>query len=171
MHVRLLLLTCAVLLCTPPAFALDQNKRVTQYIHVSWRIQDGSAPASMLSIAQTSDGFLWFTSLSQGLYRFDGVRFLPWTLTVDGRTIDHVVSVYGDHTGGLWGIEEHEVVHVKGGVVISHFSLEGQARTENISEDPDGSLWVLQAGYGLKTPLCHVTDQAMKCFGESNGLP
>jgi len=170
-HVRVFLLACAALLCSSLAFALDQNTRVTQYIHVSWRIQDGSAPASMLSIAQTSDGFLWFTSLSQGLYRFDGVRFVPWTLMVDGRTIDHVVSVYGDHTGGLWGIEEHEVIHVKGGVVISHFSLEGQARTENISEDPDGSLWVLQAGYGLKTPLCHVTDQAMKCFGESDGLP
>ena len=163
-------LTC-VLLMAAPLHALDPNKHVTQYLHKSWRIQDGSAPAGMLSIAQTSDGFLWFTSLSQGMYRFDGVRFLPWTLTVDGRTVDHIVTVYGDHAGGLWGIEEHEIVHVKSGVVTSHFALEGQGRTENISEDPDGSLWVLQAGYGLNTPLCHVTGEAMKCFGESDGLP
>ena len=161
----------SILLLAGSVHALDPNKRITQYLHTSWRIQDGSVPAGMLSIAQTSDGFLWFTSLSQGMYRFDGIRFLPWTLTVDGRTVDHIVAVYGDHKGGLWAIEEHEIVHLKGGAVTSHFALEGQGRTENVSEDPDGSLWVLQAGYGLNTPLCHVTDQAMKCFGESDGLP
>src|SRR5271167_3009809 len=70
-------LTC-VLLLAGPAHALDPNKRLTQYIHTSWRIQDGSLPAGMLAITQTSDGFLWFSASAQGVYRFDGVRFLPW---------------------------------------------------------------------------------------------
>ena len=128
-----------------PARALDPNKRVTQYIHTSWRIQDGSAPDGMFSIAQTSDGFLWFTSASQGMYRFDGVRLLPWTLSVDGKTIDHVVSFHGDHAGGIWALGEHEIFYQKGAVVTSHFALEAQTRTENVSVDPDGSLWVLHA--------------------------
>jgi signal transduction histidine kinase/ligand-binding sensor domain-containing protein len=153
-----------------PAYALDPDKRVTQYIHTAWRIQDGSAPDGMFSIAQTSDGFLWFTSASQGMYRFDGVRLLPWTLAVDGKTIDHVVSFHADHAGGLWALGEHEIFHQKGGVVTSHFALEVQQRNENISVDPDGSLWVLDAGYEIRKPLCHVTDHDVKCFGESDGL-
>ncbi len=159
-----------VLLLAGPAYALDPNKRLTQYMHTSWRIQDGSAPAGMFSVAQTSDGFLWFTSVSQGMYRFDGIRFVPWTLPVDGRTIDHIVSVHGDHAGGLWAVAEHEVFHLKGGVITSHFALEGQNRTGNISEGPDGSLWMLQAGFNLHAPLCHITDREVKCFGESDGI-
>src|SRR5208283_1165014 len=162
-------LTCALFVARP-AHALDPNKRLTQYMHTSWRIQDGSAPAGMFSVAQTTDGFLWFTSVSQGMYRFDGIRLVPWTLPVDGRTIDHIVSVHGDHAGGLWAVGEHEVFHLKGGVVTSHFALEGQLRTGNISEDPDGSLWILQAGFNLHAPLCHVTDHEVKCFGESDEI-
>ena len=162
-------LSC-VLFLTAPVHALDPNKRVTQYIHSSWRIQDGSAPDGMFSIAQTSDGFLWFTSASEGMYRFDGVRLLPWTLNVDGKTVDHVVSFHADHAGGLWARGRHEIFYQKGGVVTSHFALEGQYRTENVSVDRDGSLWVLHLGYEVREPLCHVTGQGVKCFGQSDGL-
>ena len=124
----------------------------------------------MFSIAQTSDGFLWFTSASQGMYRFDGVRLLPWTLAVDGKTIDHAVSFHADHAGGLWALGQHEIFYQKGGVVTSHFALEAQQRTENVSVDPDGSLWVMQLGSETLKPLCHVTGQDVKCFGESDGL-
>ena len=167
-----ILAACLTSLLLLPATvqALDSNKRLTQYMHTSWRIQDGSVSAGMFSVVQTSDGFLWLTSVSQGMYRFDGIRFVPWTLPVDGRTIDHIVSVHGDHTGGLWAVAEHEVFHVKGGVVTSHFPLEGQYRTGNISVDPDGSLWMLQAGFNLHAPLCHITDHDVKCFGESDGI-
>ena len=58
-------LTC-VLLLAGAVHALDPNKRLTQYIHTSWRIQDGSLPAGMFSITQTSDGFLWFSAIAQG---------------------------------------------------------------------------------------------------------
>ena len=140
-------------------------------MHTSWRTQDGSVPAGMFSVVQTSDGFLWLTSDSQGMYRFDGIRFVPWTLPVDGRTIDRIVSVHSDQAGGLWAVGEHEVFHVKGGMVVSHFALESQLRTGNISVDPDGSLWTVDAGFDVQAPLCHVTDQEVKCFGESEGLP
>ena len=161
----------SILLLAGTAYALDPDKRISQYIHTAWRTQDGSLPAGMFSVAQTSDGFLWFTSVSQGMYRFDGIRFVPWTLSVDGRTIDHIVSLHSDHAGGLWAVGEHEVFHLKGGAIVSHFALEGQVRIGNISVDPDGSLWTLQAGFDLHAPLCHVTDQGVKCLGESDGLP
>ena len=59
---------------------LDPNKHITQYMHTSWRTQDGSLPTGMHEIKQTSDGFLWFLSLPGDIYRFDGVRFVPWHL-------------------------------------------------------------------------------------------
>jgi ligand-binding sensor domain-containing protein len=121
----------------------------------------------MFSITQTSDGFLCFLSLPGDVYRFDGIRFLPWRLP-SGAPINTVGKVYADHAGGLWVVAD-ELVHVKDGVVTSHFQLEGIHGFQSISEDPDGSLWI-----GLRTsdaPLCHVTGQGVQCFGKGDGIP
>jgi signal transduction histidine kinase/ligand-binding sensor domain-containing protein len=151
---------------------LDPNKRITQYMHTSWRIQDGSAPSGIEAISQTLDGYLWFSSDSQGIYRFDGVRFLPWTLSFDGKAINTIVKVYGDRAGGLWALGEREIVHLKGGVVTSRFDLDGLQQFQQISEDPDGSLWVVRGrSAGSDAPLCRITDRAVKCFGKSDGVP
>src|SRR5208283_1981812 len=99
-------LTC-ILLLPGAVHALDPNKHITQYLHTSWRIQDGSLPAGMFSITQTSDGFLWFSALEQGLYKFDGVRFLPWVPLVKIGSI-HIDVVFADHVVGLWAIGDHE---------------------------------------------------------------
>ena len=161
-----------LLLGTAPVHALDPNKRLTQYMHTSWRIQDGSAPSGIEAIAQTLDGYLWLSSDSQGLYRFDGVRFVPWTLSPNGKTIKAIVSVYGDHAGGLWTLGARQVVHLKSGVVTSQFNLDGLQQFQQISEDPDGSLWVVRGQTAVTdAPLCHITDQAAKCFGKSDGVP
>jgi signal transduction histidine kinase/ligand-binding sensor domain-containing protein len=157
---------------TGSVHALDPSKLLSQYVHTSWRIQDGSAPSGIEAIAQTSDGYLWFSSDSQGMYRFDGVRFLPWTWSPDGKTIKGIVNVYGDHAGGLWALGEREIVRLKGGVVSSHFNLDGLQHFQQISEEPDGSLWVVRgSGAGSDAPLCRITDGAIKCFGKSDGLP
>ena len=172
--------TLAVIVCvflpyvsfgTAPVHALDPNLRLTQYIHNSWRTQDGSAPAAdIISIAQTSDGFLWFVA-ARGLYRFDGFRFVLWALppTV---SMHEIASVFGDGSGGLWVLGDDEIVYLKAGLVSSHFELRGVQSTQNISEDPDGSLWVVRGSPGsLDSPLCHVTHQALKCFGRNDGIP
>ena len=164
------ILASYVLLLTVSAHALDPNKRITQYMHTSWRTQDGSAPAGMLSITQTSDGFLWFTSVSQEIYRFDGVRFVTWPLP--SGSIGRVFKVFGDHEGGLWAAGNGGIVHLKGGAVSARFQLEGFASFQNMAEDADGSLWVVRAANNVAdAPLCHVTDRTVKCFGKSDGIP
>ena len=163
-------LTC-VLLLAAPAHALDPNIRLTQYLHTSWRIQDGSLPAGMLAITQTSDGFLWFSASGQGVYRFDGVRFLPWVPPAKIGSI-HIEEVFADHAGGLWAIGENEIAHIKDGTVIAYFALEGIGGHAAISRDPDGSLWITRASNRvIDAPLCHITDRAVKCFGKSDGMP
>ena len=156
-------LTCMLLLAAP-VHALDPNKRLTQYLHTSWRIQDGSLPAGMFSITQTSDGFLWFSAIAQGVYRFDGVRFVPWVPPAKIASI-HVDNVYADHAGGLWAIGDHEIVHIRDGAIIAYFDLEGIGGSPGISRDPDGSLWITRASNRVPdAPLCHITDRAVEVF-------
>ena len=154
------------LLGTTPVHALDPSKRLTQYIHTSWRVQDGSLPAGMYHIVQTSDGFLWFLSLPADIYRFDGVRFLPWRLPA-GVSIDRSMNIFADHAGGLWVLGTREIVRLKGAAVSSQFELEG-GMFQSVSEAPDGSLWVLRRN--SDAPLCHITD-SVKCFGKADGIP
>ena len=156
----------AILFLVGTVHALDPNKHLTQYVHTAWRTQDGSLPAGMYHIAQTSDGFLWFLSLPADIYRFDGIRFLPWSLPA-GAPIDRSLNIFADHAGGLWVLGPRDIIRLKGAAVSSHFQLEG-GMFQSISEAVDGSLWVLSGN--SDAPLCHVTD-SVKCFGKADGIP
>lgn len=155
-----------ILLLSGTAHALNPNTHLTQYIHKAWRTQDGSLPAGMYHITQTSDGFLWFLSLPADIYRFDGVRFLPWHLP-PGVPIDTSWNIFADRKGGLWVSGSHDIVRMDGLSVRSHFQV-GAGMFQGVAETPDGSLWVLNDNPG--SPLCHVTD-SLKCFGSADGIP
>jgi len=45
----------------PAAVALDPDRRISQYGHIVWPIQDGDI-SSPTNIAQTTEGFLWVTT-------------------------------------------------------------------------------------------------------------
>jgi signal transduction histidine kinase/ligand-binding sensor domain-containing protein len=169
--VKIAVALCGYLACVSlapaPVYALDPHKSVTQYMHTSWRMQDGSLPSGMFSIAQSSDGFLWCVSLPGDIYRFDGVRFLPWP-KVAGASINTVGKVFADSAGGVWVVGD-ELVHLKDGVVMSHVKLDGTHGFQSISEGPDGSLWVGRRA--SDAPLCRVTDDGVECFGKDDGIP
>ena len=159
-----------------PAYALDPNKRITQYVHSAWRVRDGSTLVAGYVIAQTSDGFLWFGS--GDMATFDGVRFTSWDGPPNGGSITkgasfgQIVNAFGDHAGGLWVFGLRGIVHLKGRVVISQFELEGLRNLQNFSEDNDGSIWVVRGNNSISDlPLCHLTDPTMKCFGKADGIP
>ena len=157
---------------TGPVCALDSNKRLTQYMHTSWRMQDGSAPAVMFSIAQTSDGFLWFLSSRGDIYRFDGVRFGLWHPPAAAAFTGTIENILGDPRGGLWMLGAQGIVHLKDGVVTSSVHLNGLLPdTNNVSQDADGSIWVVRGDNSVTEPVCHVTERSMKCFGKSDGIP
>jgi signal transduction histidine kinase/streptogramin lyase len=125
----------------------------------------------MFAIAQTSDGFLWFSGQGQGLYRFDGVQFLPRTVAFNGKPINPLVNVHGDRAGGLWAMGENEIVHLKNGAMTSHFALQTLWGPNTVTEGPDGSLWVVRiVDREDSDPLCRVTDGEVKCFGTPDGM-
>lgn len=59
------------------AAASDFPLKLSQYAHTAWRLSDGALPSAPVDVAQTPDGYLWIGT-SEGLLRFDGVRFVAW---------------------------------------------------------------------------------------------
>ena len=61
-----------------PAGATDLRAVLTDYTVTSWGEKDGFPLGNTWAIAQDEHGYLWLGT-DAGLFRFDGVRFLPWT--------------------------------------------------------------------------------------------
>src|SRR3984957_16842855 len=160
-HVARSFLLCVLTLwlTLSAARALDPNKRLTQYAHTAWRIQDGFFPNNPYWISKTQDGYLWVGGLN-GALRFDGVRFTPWSAPIASPPILHPVSV---RAGEFWIATQSELAHVRDNVVISHYDLPG---IDAIYKDSDGSVWAL---FYLNSDriLCQATDKKIRCFGKA----
>jgi signal transduction histidine kinase/sugar lactone lactonase YvrE len=164
MRFLLLLFLLAVVL---PARALDAAVPIDGYRHERWSEVDG-APSLIDAMAQTQDGWLWIASRQTGLYRFDGVRFLPY-LTKDGSRLQHksisVLRPGPDNT--LW------IGHGRGGVSVlrdgrlKHFpALANSSSVFAIAIAPGGDTWVA-AGHGL----FRIRGDAVERIGPEDGYP
>src|SRR5207248_1092967 len=71
---RRLALTVVLIFSPLAAYALDAGRSLTQALHRIWQVPQGLPQATIYSIRQTQDGYLWLGTQS-GLVRFDGVRF------------------------------------------------------------------------------------------------
>lgn len=122
---------------TPTAYKPLQN--------TGWTRKDG-APADVFSMTQDSAGLLWFAA-KDGLYRFDGVRFLR-KREVYGHPLHapatNVVVAVGD---AIWvgyqfgGISRF----VRGGVTHYIGKDDPQGSVSDLFPLPDGSFWALTA--------------------------
>jgi len=149
------------------AHGLDPSKRLTQYRHNVWRVQDGFFPGSPDLVTQTADGYLWVVTWS-GVFRFDGVRFVPWS---PPASISNDIYVFVPaKSGGFWINDGLGLSHIQGNRIVSHINL--GARPTRMVEAEDGSLWVTMSNLsGSRGPLCHATDREVQCFGKVDGLP
>jgi len=146
--------------------ALDPNKRITQYRHNAWRVQDGMLPNGPEWISQTADGYLLVGSRSIGAFQFDGVRFLP---SLAPASVLHPLNQINARGGGFWVAEARGVTHFIGTRVIAYFDLQGDPY--GMVEDADGSVWVILLNRrGASGALCHVTDLTAHCLGEADGV-
>lgn len=104
-----------------PAFALDPAIDPAGYRHDRWSEVDGH-PGVIDALAQTEDGWLWVASRHNGLYRFDGVRMIPYA-TRDGSRLQNIgISVLqaargnalwiGHGRGGVSVLQDHRLRHV-----------------------------------------------------------
>jgi PAS domain S-box-containing protein len=163
-HVLRSFLVCvlSLWLTLSAAQALDPNKRLTQYAHTAWRIQDGYFPNTPFWISQTKDGYLWVGGGS-GAQRFDGVRFTPWSVPIASTPMGHPVSV---RAGEFWIATRSELAHVRDNVVISHYDFPG---IDAMYKDSDGTIWALSY-LNPDRVLCQATDAKIRWFGKAEGI-
>ena len=158
-------------ICQAPAWGLNPNSQMSQFGHTAWRIQDGFFNGSPFALVQTTDGYLWIGT-SSGLFRFDGVRFVPW-VPPPGQHLpaQFIVILVAAQDGGLWIGTANGLAHWDKQNLTT--SLEGYQFVQNIFEDTDGSVWFTHSGgpRGVEGPLCHLTGTAVKCYGEKDGIP
>ena len=146
------LLAAALHLPARPAAAdlVQATPRPTlgDYHHTRWTLDDG-APAAILAMAQTTDGWLWLGTLD-GLYRFDGVRFyrhpLPPGLGLNRNLIRYL------HAG-----PRGELYIGQAGEGITVLQSDGRMQdlppgpvkgsmVDALAVDADGSVWVIADG-------------------------
>jgi len=133
----LLALTCAA------GWASERDLSINRFHHTEWTQKDG-APADVWAIAQTTDGWLWFGG-TNGLFRFDGVRFEP--VPTGDPDSGHSVAV-----SALLALESGELLigYQQGGASVlrngqfTHYRSEQEFRRTPVlafANDGEGALW------------------------------
>ena len=156
--------------CSRPAQALNPDYHISQYGHSAWRLQDGVFPGAPSAIAQTSDGYLWIGTGS-GLFRFDGVRFTPFSaIQKQPLSSPVIISLLGSKDGSLWIGLRGGLARWKDDVLTTYDSM--QSQINNIREDKEGGIWVSRSRLGdSEGPLCKVMETGPQCFGKKAGIP
>jgi ligand-binding sensor domain-containing protein len=152
-----------------PAGALDPGRRISQYAHTAWRMQDGAFSGTPHAITQTSDGFVWIGT-DAGLVKFDGVRFLPWD-PPEGKRLasSNIYSLLGGSDGTLWIGSSAGLTSLKANNLVDFSNARG--RINAILEDHTGKIWVARSRpRGPTGGICQVVGEELRCFGNSNGM-
>ena len=162
-HVLGIVLASLLLVALPAAHALDPDRRISQYGHTVWRIQDG-AISPPTNIAQTTDGFLWIAT-AQGLMRFDGVRFVQWQ-PPQGQNLPgtHFSALLGSRDGSLWIGTTRGLARWKDGQLRTYTDLQHPAPIAAIIEDDSGTIWATRYGPNAReAPLCAQHHRRHRC--------
>ena len=166
----LLSLTVFYFCSTALIWALDPGRRISQYAHSAWRVQDGSINIGS-SITQTTDGYLWLGT-PEGLLRFDGIKFVPFS--IPGFDLAKLAYTYllGARDGSLWIGTRIGVGRLKNGEFQWYSNPAQRSGISVILEDHEGAIWVTRyrvpSGEG---PLCRVEGNGLRCYGKADGIP
>jgi PAS domain S-box-containing protein len=120
-----------------PALGLDPSVANTQYGLSSWLADDGLPQNTVIDMAQTPDGYVWFAT-EEGLARFDGVRF---TNFISHQTVSTLLV---SRDGALWIGSDGGLARYKDGR-MTHYPNKDSLGSEGIlsmAESPDGGLWM-----------------------------
>lgn len=159
---------CAGLVVAQQALALDPARRIAQYKHTRWTSEDG-APASVLSLAQRRDGYLWIGA-RDGLYRFDGISFER--ISVDRPHSDRIAvsSLMVARDGSVWvGYSAGGVEVYRGGRLRDAGVPNATAYVMGFAQTADGTVWA-ELG-GVFPHLMRYRDGRWEAVAASWGLP
>lgn len=134
-----------------------------EYFLRVWDTNDGLPSNRISSIAQTPDGYLWVATSSNGLARFDGVRFTP---VVEPKLRNACVeSLFTAKDGSLWiGVGRGGVYRLRGSQlegIIEEGSSSGGLAPSSFAEDGQGTIWAALP----HRRLCFIESGRPKKFG------
>lgn len=147
MKIKIFFFSVLLLLsCVSFQYALDPGKPVSLYIQDYWETEDGLPQLSIMHMAQTADGYLWFAT-QEGLARFNGQEFEVFdqynTPQINRNYIRQVIQA---RDGTVWiGTDGGGVTEMKDGIFHRVYTREDGLPTDHINhllEMPDGSLWI-----------------------------
>ena len=167
--VRLILIFLCLALACERGHALDPLHRLSQYGHSVWKVQDGALPAVPESIAHGKDGYLWIGT-SWGLFRFDGVRFVPWTSEHGEQFASkYITSLLATEDGSLWIGSILGLDRLRNGRLTRISAEPGLVLKMHLGRD--GRLWAVQGTPApIERSLCLVQDDRMQCPAPLRGL-
>ena len=151
------LLSLTVFYCCSTAliWALAPGRRISQYAHTAWRVQEGSINIGS-SITQTTDGYLWLGT-PEGLLRFDGIKLVPFSIPSFDLAKLTYTYVLGSRDGSLWIGTRIGLGRLKDGEFRWYSNPAQRSGISAILEDHEGTIWVTR--YRVppdEGPLCRV---------------
>jgi signal transduction histidine kinase/ligand-binding sensor domain-containing protein len=160
--------TISLLLGATPVPALDPSLEVSQYAHNAWTIRGGFFKGNIYSIAQTPDGYLWLGT-EFGLFRFDGVRSIPWQPPAGQHLPDNNIHrLLAARDGTLWIGTFAGLAMWSGGKLTPRPELGGGVVTSLI-EDREGTVWAGAWG-SPNGRLCAMRSGSSQCYGEDGAF-
>lgn len=146
----------STLFCALSLWVYSQSpKSIGSFQHKMWTIDEGLPMNTVMSIAQTKDGYLWLGT-ETGVAQFDGVKFENFNHeNTPAFTNDIILALMVDRSGRLW------IIPRGGGVIrFQDGSFEALTRFSGILskevwciiESVDGSIWI-----GSNTGLTRIT--------------
>ncbi|KQV61443.1 MULTISPECIES: sensor histidine kinase [unclassified Duganella] len=128
--------------------------------HTSWTARDG-APAMVLSMTQSKDGWLWLGGPA-GLHRFDGIRFEQFTPANTPLLTRNVSLVNAFVDGSLWiGYRTGGAARIEHGRIRNYSEPDGLPKRAvwGIEQDGNGRTWAAtaQGMYYLENDRWHAS--------------
>jgi signal transduction histidine kinase/ligand-binding sensor domain-containing protein len=142
----LALAVCLLLLPARRSAATDLRNVITDMTITSWNEKDGLPNATITALAQDPNGYLW-VGTRLGLFRFDGVRFVPWEAVRSGTLPDQSIrSLLVTRGGTMWvGFAADGAIAsiVDGRLTASYAAATGLlgGSVLTIAEGPTGEIW------------------------------
>lgn len=135
----------------------------------NWQMDQGLPVNSIIDIAQTADGWLFF-STEEGLARFNGKTFFLMNKTnIPGLNVNFISALLGTADTSLWiGTEGDGLIRYRHGIFTKYNIANGLAsdRIFTLYEDPGGGVWIGTSGGGLN----YLKNEKIVKFDTLNGL-
>jgi len=165
--VRGLILAAALFASPPPILAQDPPLQISQYAHTSWTNREGADLGVVFAMAQTPDGYLWIAG-SFGLFRFDGVRFVPWKPPNGESLPSSPYSLLASRDGTLWIGTYRGLASWNGREFTRQHPDVGSDFVTSLLEGHDGTVW---AGVLAKRGrLCAFRNKQVRCSEPEGGF-